>query len=313
MRERDLLEHIYRCNSKLAGRVTIPPGDDMGAISIGASQLLVTVDQVVDAIHVDLASTPVEKIGRKALTRNLSDVAAMAAKPLGAVAAACLPRSMNEDQAQRLFDAMRETGEAFGCPLIGGDIAMWEQSLLISVTVFAEPAGIEPVLRKGARVGDAIYVSGVLGGSTEIVRGSSHHLDFEPRLELARALAGSDETRPHCMIDLSDGLARDLLHLCKAAGVRAQVQADRLPISEAAVQAAGRSGRAAWQHAVGDGEDYELLFTALPGVIPPQVRGVPITCIGSIASTDGGEPGIDLWLADGSRADLSQLGWEHHT
>src|SRR2546430_543084 len=106
MREFDLLSHIFQANDRLPPIVTIPPGDDMGAVRIGSQQVLVTVDQLVEGIHYDPATSP-EKIAHKLIARNLSDVAAMAVKPVGAVCAACLPRGMDDDRVLRLFDAMR--------------------------------------------------------------------------------------------------------------------------------------------------------------------------------------------------------------
>src|SRR5687768_12402279 len=124
MRERDLLGHIFDQNPRLPPGVTIPPGDDMGAVRIDGAEVLVTVDQAIDGVHFRLDYAPLELIGRKAMTRNLSDVAAMAALPVAAVAAAALPRSFTQKQADGLFDAMRATGEHSGCPLIGGDITV---------------------------------------------------------------------------------------------------------------------------------------------------------------------------------------------
>ena len=152
MREFELLSHIYRSNTALPADVAIPPGDDMGAVTLGDTTVLVTVDQVADGVHIDLATTPIEKVGRKAITRNLSDVAAMAAKPVGAVAAACLPVGFGEDRAKALFDAMRATAEDFNCPLIGGHLSTWDQRLIIPVTVFAHPDGLQPVLRSRPRL-----------------------------------------------------------------------------------------------------------------------------------------------------------------
>lgn len=286
----------------------------MGAMVIAGQTVLVTVDQVADGVHVDLASTSLPRVGRKAMTRNLSDVAAMAARPCGAVAAACLPRDFGEVRTTQLFDAMRKTAADFDCPLIGGDISMWDGKLLLTVTVFAEPAGIEPVLRKGAQQGDAIYVTGSLGGSIETVGDYLHHTDFTPRITLARTLAGEQSTRPNCMIDLSDGLARDLAHLCDAAGLAAQIQLDRLPITGAARQLAAKTGKPAWQHAVGDGEDYELLFT-LPAAaaVPAQLAGATLTRIGTMHPRDEQPAQIMYRDADGSMHTAAGLGWEHHT
>lgn len=313
MRELELLAHIYKANPALPGAVRIPPGDDMGAIQVGGATLLVTVDQVADGVHYDLANTPIEKIGRKAITRNLSDVAAMAAKPVGAVAAACLPKGFGQDRATALFDAMRGTAEAFGCPLIGGDISAWDQRMILTVTVFAEPDGIDPVLRSSAVVGDTVYVTGTLGGSLETHRepaGYVHHLDFVPRIEFARRLAGDTTTRPHAMIDLSDGLAQDLTRICERSGVSARIMCKGLPISAGARLAAERSGKPHWQHALGDGEDYELCFTASAQGMPSEVDGVPITAVGTIV--DGGSgPLVTAELPDGTTTDVHELGWEH--
>ncbi len=313
MRELELLSHIYKANPALPGSVTVPPGDDMGAVVVGGQTMLVTVDQVSDGVHFDLGHTPLEKVGRKAITRNLSDVAAMAAKPVGAVAAACLPKGFGEDQAKTLFDAMRATAEAFACPLIGGDISTWDQNLILTVTVFAEPDGIEPVLRSGAQPGDTIYVTGHIGGSLQQQSdppGYVHHLDFTPRIDLARALAGNSATRPTAMIDLSDGLAQDLTRICEQSHVSARIDIDKLPISNAARQAAEQSGEPPWQHAVGDGEDYELCFTSA-GLVPDAAGGVAMTPIGVIGQVRE-DPFVQFVLPDGSIQHATDLGWEHH-
>ena len=310
MREDALLQHIYGASAADA-RITIPPGDDMGALRIGEQCVLATVDQLADGLHVRLAETPLRDVARKAIGRSLSDVAAMAARPCAALATAALPRDFGEARANDLFDAMRDFAGSFDCPLIGGDIAMWDQPLQLTVTVLAEPAGIEPVLRRGALVGDALYVTGRLGGSLETMDGRAHHLAFEPRVAAARALAGHEQTRPHAMIDLSDGLGKDLTRLCEASGVGAMVEAARLPIREAARDAARRSGRPLWRHAVGDGEDYELLFAANPDDVPAAVEGAAVTCIGRIVDKDEA-PAVQLRDENGETFDLSALGWEHH-
>ncbi|MEM1108394.1 MAG: thiamine-phosphate kinase [Planctomycetota bacterium] len=310
MRENDLLQHIYEANAALQETAIIPPGDDMGAIAFGGNKLLVAVDQVADGVHFDLTNTPIEKIGRKAVTRNLSDIAAMAVKPTAAVAAACLPRDFGEANANALFDAMRATAQDFNCPLIGGDIAMWDGRLLLSVTVFAEPwqddrgQPIPPVERRGAQPGDGIYVTGQLGHSFP----TGHHLDFTPRIELARRLAMASVSRPSAMIDLSDGIAQDLPRLVE----HAELDARRLPLRPCDIS----SDREPWQHALGDGEDYELLFTAPPEAdIPDTIADhtdtpTTITSIGTV--TDTGE--ITVIIPDGSRVPLDQTqaeGWEH--
>ncbi|MCC6581673.1 MAG: thiamine-phosphate kinase [Phycisphaeraceae bacterium] len=311
MREMAILQHIYEGNAAMPAEVVLPPGDDMGGLRVVAGTLLVTVDQLIDGIHFDLHNTPLEKVARKAITRNLSDVAAMAALPRGAVASAALPRDFGQDRAESLVDAMRQVALHYHCPLFGGDLSVWDHPLHLSVTVLAEPAGVEPVLRRGAMSGDHLYVTGTLGGSLIDVRGRVHHLDFEPRLDLARTLASDPATRPHAMLDLSDGLAQDAGHLAAAAGLVVEIDVTRLPVSEASRIAASRSGKLAWQHALGDGEDYELCFAAA-APMPANRLDVPITDIGRFRACLPGETScVMLVLPDGRRTSAAGLGWEH--
>ena len=321
MREEDLLHHIYARTRDSGPDVLIGPGDDMALVEIDGGRVLVGVDQVVDGIHVDLSSVPLPLVGRKAVTRSLSDVAAMAGRPTSALAAACLPRAMGREQAQELFDAMRETAERYGCPLVGGDITIWDRPLVISVTTLADPGGVEPVRRNSARPGDVICVTGSLGGAwftEERGGGEPHHLHFEPRIDLARHLASRRGAPLHAMIDLSDGLATDLRRLCAASGVAAEVDPSRLPLRSAAIAAAAQDGRDPVDHALADGEDYELCFTLDAEVakasLPTEVDGVAITQIGRILEANEAAAESPIWLvgADGQRQACEAVGWEHH-
>ncbi len=283
MRENELLAHIY--GKAEAQDVVIPPGDDMGAVRVAGRVVLAAVDQLVEGVHFETGTDWV-KVGRKAVTRNLSDVAAMAAQPIGAVAAGCLPRGMQDSDAKALVDAIHATGLAYGCPVFGGDLAAHDGPAVLSVTVLAEPAGIEPVLRSGAKPGDGVYVTGALGNSFA----SGRHLAFEPRLRAARALA--EVSRPSAMMDVSDGLAQDLPRLLAGFGVA--IDAEALPIhADVAGEATQRV-----HHAVCDGEDYELVFTH-GGDVPREVEGVAVTRIGTVLPDPADWPG---WLRGG---------WEH--
>ena len=317
MREFELLSHIYKANKSLPDCVTIPPGDDMASVCVDGTDTLITVDQLADGVHIDLARTPIEKVGRKAITRSLSDVAAMASLPIAAVVGVSLPRGFSNQSSKRLFDAMRQIGASYGCPLIGGDVSIWDHPLVITVTVMAHTGGGAPVMRRGAQPGDGIYVTGHLGGSGYTLEGYTQHLDFEPRIGLARKLATDPNMALHCMIDLSDGLGVDLARLCHAADavgcLGAVLETDRLPISPAAYAASRESGRLPWHHAIGDGEDYELCFTvAAPqanAVVPVTIEGVPITRIGQIVEADAGT--IMIKQSDGSIHGVEGIGWEH--
>jgi len=297
MREFELLQRVFAGNAGLPAQVTLPPGDDMAMLELGERTLLVGVDQVADGVHVNLAETPLDRVARKLIVRNLSDVAAMAARPVAAVTTACLPRGFGERRATELTDALQRHAHAFACPLIGGDLSVWNHPLLLTMTVLAEPGGITPIRRDGARIGDTVYVTGELGGAWH-AGGGGPHLDAEPRVELARRLAASDAVELHAMIDLSDGLGRDLGHICERSGVAAELQADRIP-RRPGVDASG---------ALSDGEDYELCFTAT-GEPPTAVDGVAITAVGRIV--DAADPGVTVIEPDGARRPLTHAGWEH--
>ena len=300
LRENPLLQRIYRANASLPAWVALGPGDDMAQLDLDLPRLLVAADQVIDGVHFRLHETPLESVARKALNRNLSDVAAMAVRPVASLATAALPRGMSQDSADALFDALREVAQRAEAPLIGGDLAVYDGPLQLSVTVLARPwDDCEPVTRRGARPGDGIWVTGQLGGSFE----TGHHLRFTPRVAEAHRLASRPTTRPRAMIDLSDGLAQDLPRLVP----HAEIHADRLPLREGWTEAIDAEG---WRHALGDGEDYELLFILDAEARPPaELSGVALTRIGTVTA-DGGQVVID---PAGRRRPLAEVarGWEH--
>lgn len=313
MREFELLEQVYRANADLGADVTIPPGDDLGAIRFSDTELLVGVDQLADGVHFSLATTPIDKIGQKAMNRCLSDVAAMAAIPHSAMVTAALPRDFTRDRAEALFHAMRHAGAGFNCPLIGGDIVTWDHPLLLTVAVTAYCRPNAPVTRRGAKIGDVICVTGQLGGGLHAHDGCTHHLDFTPRIELARQLANLPGAPLHSMIDLSDGLARDLGQICLSSKVSAILQADQLPVSAAARAMTQQDQQPLWRHAVADGEDYELCFTLSEQnarTLPQEMDGAPISQIGRMVAQDK-QARVRIELSDGSTPSVDALGWEH--
>lgn len=303
MREFDLLRHVYTHNASLGAAVAIPPGDDMAMVRAGGAQVLAAVDQLVAGRHVDLAATPLELVGRKAITRSLSDIAAMAARPLATLVAATLPPDFGEGRANELFDAMHQTAARYGCPLIGGDIAFHSDPthpLVCSVTVLAVPGDDPPVTRSGARPGDGIYITGRLGGSLE-PDGGGRHLHFEPRIVAALELAAALGADLHAMIDLSDGLGRDAGHIAEMSNVRIELDAALIPCND----------DVDWRRALADGEDYELCFTAA-GAPPARLGDVPVTRVGNVLPNDPDQPRVIV--RDGeARLDASDLGWQHQS
>jgi thiamine-monophosphate kinase len=273
--------------------VPLPAGDDMAVLKWPANELLlVGVDQVLDGVHFDSAIHSPRQIGRKVMNRNLSDCAAMACLPAAAVATVALPKGSSIDYAKELYLGLRDAADPYDCQIVGGDTASWTGKLVMVVTIFGRSGGIEPITRKGARPGDGIYVTGPLGGSI-----LGRHMDFVPRIAEGRALGQSGVVS--AMIDISDGLSRDLRHICRQSGVGAVIEADHIPIHLDAVTLAGRDGRTALEHALHDGEDHELLFTA--SAHPP---------IGMRVGTITVEQDI-LLEAHGRRIPLEARGWEH--
>ena len=291
MAESDFLEYLRRTAAADA-RVVVPIGDDLAALKWAASDLLlVGADQSLDGVHFELRSQSPRAIGAKAMNRNLSDCAAMACVPVCATVTLALPRGGGEALAVELIEGIRAAAARFGCAVVGGDTGSWAGPLAISVSILGRSAGLSPVTRGDARPGDKLFVTGPLGGSI-----LGRHLTFVPRCDLAIELAARFEIR--AMLDLSDGLSRDLPRLCAASGVGATIDAGRVPMHDDA--RAMNDGRSPLEHALHDGEDYELLFAA------PSCDHPGVVEIGAIVEGSG------VWLRDGASATpLVERGWEH--
>jgi thiamine-monophosphate kinase len=277
-------------------------GDDMAIVRTPAGQVLLASDMMLDGVHFDSSRHDLRLIGRKAVACNLSDCAAMAVKPLASTISVAWPRDRSPDDAKKLFEGMEAIAGEFGLALVGGDTVSWDQPLAIDVSIAGVPyEGIKPVRRCGAQVGDLLYVTGPLGGSVH----SGHHLRFTPRVREARVLAEALGSRLHAMIDLSDGLALDLHRLCQASGVGAIVEQRRLEavISEAAKAASADSGRTAMDHALSDGEDFELLFATRGEIEPAET---PVFPLGRIT-----DRGVYLHRVDGQTEGLEPRGFLH--
>jgi thiamine-monophosphate kinase len=268
-------------------------GDDCAVLDGGRPgyYLLLKTDAVVAGIHFTAEAAP-EQIGHKALGRCLSDIAAMAGKPLAALVTIALPKDFKPEFVERIYLGLNRLAERYAVAIVGGETTSNPERLLISVAVLGEAPRGQCILRSGAREGDALFVSGELGGA-----GAEKHLAFEPRLAEAQWLAAHFPL--HAMIDLSDGLSGDLPHILRQSNVGAELLAQAIPISRAAkLQArAQSSGKTPLLAALSDGEDFELLFAApsrravaiLDGW-KEQFPKVRLSCIGRITK----EPGLKL-------------------
>jgi len=260
------LELVDWLRARLAGagpRVALGVGDDMAVVRPdGGRPILVTSDMLVDGVHFDTRVHALDLVGRKAIACSLSDCAAMAVRPLCATVSLALPRTFSLTDAQRLLEGMIGTAESFDCDIVGGDTTSWAHPLAIDVAMLAtEYDGIPAVRRSGALPGDTVCVTGSLGGS---LRGK--HLLFTPRVTEARRLAGALGGALHAMMDISDGLALDLFRMCTASGAGAILDIPLLErvISRDARAASAADGRSPLDHALEDGEDFELLLAVGP-------------------------------------------------
>ncbi len=307
MPEREFIEYIRELtarNEAACPWLEVGVGDDAAVVRTpGAGRLLVTTDMVVEGVHF-VTGTGMELVGHKAVARGLSDIAAMAGRPLFTVAAVHLAPGSTDADARALVRAISEAAERYGAPLIGGDVCRGGGALNVTLTAVGTPGPGGVVLRSGARTGDAVCVTGRLGAS---IRG--RHLTFAPRIREALALGEGFDV--HALIDVSDGLSTDVLHLAEASGVGVRLQEAAIPVSEDAETQARQTGRRPIEHALDDGEDYELLF-CLPrkqarALVERGLEGLEVTVVGEVVK--GSES--CLILPDGSREPLRAGGWEY--
>jgi len=300
MAELDLIRWIRRRIGTRRGRIVVDSGDDAAVLKVGRGNLLFKTDSVIDGVHFDSRSARPEAVGHKAIARCLSDIAAMGCYPAFAVVAIMIPKNARELYIKRVLAGLDRTAARYGTPVVGGDVKSHHGKLAISVALLGETRDLEPVRRSGARIGDAIAVTGSLGGSI-----LGKHLKFQPRIREGLELNRRFEL--HAMIDISDGLSTDLGHLCDESRVGALLFEDRLPISADARKLSRRDRRSPIDHALNDGEDYELLFT-LPGIQASKLEKSRLaTVIGQVT----GISGIYLQSGTAEPRELPRRGWEH--
>ncbi|HEY2154860.1 MAG TPA: thiamine-phosphate kinase, partial [Isosphaeraceae bacterium] len=227
----------FRRTTAATDRVALGIGDDCAALRFRpGAEVLVTTDMLMEGRHFLLDGPPLPSIGRKCLGVNLSDIAAMAGRPVAAVVAVALPRGRAVEIGLGLHAGIEAMAREFDVALVGGDTNAWDGPLVVSVTVLGEATGRGPVPRSGARVGDIVFVTGPLGGSL-----MGRHLDPRPRVREALSLHQSADL--HAMIDLSDGLASDLGHILEeSGGLGAMLDAAAVPIHPDAHVASARDG-----------------------------------------------------------------------
>jgi thiamine-monophosphate kinase len=282
-------------------------GDDAAVLrTAGVDECVLTVDLLSDHVDFELSQLDPRRAGRKALAVNLSDLAAMASRPLAGVVALLLPQRGGLELAVALYEGLLPLAEQYDVAIAGGDTNSWDGPLVVSVTLLGRVTARGPLRRDGARPGDRIVVTGAFGGSI-----LGRHLDFEPRVHEALLLMERYEL--HAGIDASDGLSIDLAHVADESGCGALIHTAAVPVAEDARRLAAQraDGSTPLEHALGDGEDFELILAVPPHeaerMLRDQPLGVPLTAIGEFIA----EPG--LWRADpqGKRSKMVPQGWQH--
>ena len=286
----------------------VPLGDDAAVIDWSKhDNCVVTSDLLADGVHFDLREATAHRIGRKCLAVNLSDVAAMAATPIAAVVSFLLPKDTTpsvDRLAEQLLEGMIPLANEFKTTIAGGDTNVWPGKLAVNVTMLAATGPSGALRRDQAQPGDLVMVTGSLGGSI-----LGHHFDFQPKIIEARKL--HERYKLTAGMDVSDGLALDASRMAQASGCGIELDQDAIPISEAAQSMAAKDGRkSALQRALGDGEDFELLFTANPEdaqqIVADQMLDVPVTIVGRCIEMEG------LYQStDAGPKPLEISGWEH--
>lgn len=285
VRERALIRKIRIWLEEVAPPCPVGMGDDCAVLDPPQGKLLLAMDPVLYGKHFD-DSAPAALVGAKLLKRNLSDIAAMGGMPDHALLGLICAGEVSLDWLEHFFHGLRDCARRYGVTVVGGDVAEGPPGTFhaqLTLTGHAPRA----IPRLGGQIGDSLWVTGQLGGSR-----AGHHLHFTPRLAEGQWLAAQSSVRG--LIDLTDGLATDLPKLLPPGSIAA-IDAERIPISDAAQDAAEASGDTPLSHALGDGEDYELAFVldqsveiAAFAAAWHDASGLPLAHIGHVAPLRGG-------------------------
>ncbi len=292
-------------------------GDDTAVLRTGAGGLWAyTADALVEGVHFDPAYTSWHSLGFKSLAVNLSDLAAMGgASPSFALVVLGLTGDTEVEAVEEMYRGMEDCGREYGCGVVGGDVVRSPRHVFVSVSLVGAIPGEDFLIRGGASPGQAVMVTGTLGDSflglrwlmgdgTDSNPCARRHLYPRPRLvEGRRAL----ELGATACIDVSDGLLRDLGHICEESGVGAEVFLEEVPISAAARETARKLGEDAAGAALFGGEDYELVLVADEETVPVLREELSLSLIGRVTEGEG----VSVLNSTGRRMDTLRTGYEH--
>lgn len=324
-----LIEHLTK-NAEIQNASTIlGVGDDAAVIDHFGKQTVVTTDLLLEGIHFDLMYTPLKHLGYKAVVVNLSDVYAMNATPTQITVSIGISNRFSVEALNEFYEGVYFACEKYGVDLIGGDTSSSLKGFVISVTAIGEVAPDQFVKRNTARKGDLICVSGDLGGAylglTLMEREKKIYQEnpnIQPDLEDESYIVGkllkpearkdiiefftSNQLVPTAMMDVSDGISSEVLHICKQSNLGARIYEEKLPIADASRKAAFKFGLDPTVCALNGGEDYELIFTIAQEDHDKIILNEDISVIGYITDV---EEGVKLLTKGGNQYDLKAQGW----
>jgi thiamine-monophosphate kinase len=326
-----LIDHLTRNIELNNASSVLGVGDDGAVIDHFGKQTVVTTDLLVEGVHFDLVYTPLKHLGYKSVVVNLSDIYAMNASPTQIVIALGLSNRFSLEAVDELYEGIYAACDKYGVDLVGGDTTSSNKGLIISITAIGEVSPDKFVRRSTARKGDLVCVSGDLGAayigllflerekkifleSPEVqpdLEGESYVigrlLKPEARKDIIDFLA-SREIFPHAMIDVSDGLSSDLLHICRQSDLGCVIHEDKLPVAEATRKAAFKFEIDPTACALSGGEDYELLFTISQDDYEKIVLNEEISVVGYM--TEASE-GVHIVTKGGNKYPVTAQGWNH--
>lgn len=322
LKEKEIIARIRaQVKPGAKSRVVTGIGDDCAVLQVPEGhQALVTTDFSIEGVHFRREWHPADAVGHRCLTRGLSDIAAMGGEPISAFLSLALPKELPQRWVDDFFGGLLRLAKTTGVTLSGGDIAESRAGVLADITVVGSVPEGKAITRSGAQAGDHLFVTGELGGPSAMLRRMMQnpntrfrtsdcptHFYPEPQLKVGRYLR--DKGIATAMIDISDGLSTDLAHLCEESRVRAELQADTIPL--------GSVGRheVPIEFALHGGDEYQLLFTAPANKrVPAEIAGVPVSHIGYIERPSKDMPQMLVCFGGADKDigyELEPQGWEH--
>jgi thiamine-monophosphate kinase len=326
-----LIDHLTRNNETRQASTILSVGDDAAVIDHFGKQTVISTDLLVEGVHFDLMYTPLKHLGYKSIVVNLSDIYAMNATPTQVTVSIAFSNRFSVEALDELYEGMYAACEKYNVDLVGGDTSTSPKGLIISVTALGEVTPNEFVTRSGAQKGDLICVSGYLGGAflglTLLEREKKIFLEnpgVQPDLENEAYIVGKllkpearqdivewlaeNDIKPTSMMDISDGLSSDMLHICKQSQCGAVLYEEKFPIHADARQFAYKLELDPTACALSGGEDYELLFTISQSDYDKIVLSEEISVIGYITEP---EKKATLITKGGNVHELIAQGWQH--